>query len=92
MELTGKGNNILDKAEDVILRGVEKLLDTPEKLTTEDCRNSKRWYARRGESRRSEAGISTATTQIRTGRSESRPTRSNPADPQCWSCPIQYSR
>ena len=39
MELTGKGNDILDKAEDVILRGVEKLLDTPEKLTTEDCRN-----------------------------------------------------
>ena len=39
MELTGKGNDILDKAEDVILRGVEKLLDTPEKLTTEDCRS-----------------------------------------------------
>lgn len=39
MELTRKGNNILGKAEDVILQGVEKLLDTPEKLTTEDCRN-----------------------------------------------------
>lgn len=39
MELTGKGNNIFDKAEDVILRGVEKLLDTPEKMTEADCRN-----------------------------------------------------
>ena len=39
MELTGKGNDILDKAEDVILRGVGKLLEVPDKLTTEDCRN-----------------------------------------------------
>lgn len=39
MELTGKGNDILDKAEDVILRGVEKLVDTPVELTAEDCRN-----------------------------------------------------
>lgn len=39
LELTGKGNDILDKAEDVILRGVEKLLETPDKLTAEDCRN-----------------------------------------------------
>lgn len=39
MERTGKGNDILDKAEDVILRGVEKLLEAPEKMTGEDCRN-----------------------------------------------------
>jgi len=39
MELTGKGNDILDKAEDVILRGVEKLLESSEKMTAEDCRN-----------------------------------------------------
>ena len=39
MELAGKGNDILDKAEDVILQGVEKLLDTPEKLTTEAILN-----------------------------------------------------
>lgn len=39
MEQTGKGKDILDKAEDVILRAVEKLLETPEKLTGEDCRN-----------------------------------------------------
>lgn len=39
MELTGKGNDILDKAENVILRGVEKLMETPEKMTGEDCRN-----------------------------------------------------
>ena len=39
MELTGKGKDILDKAEDVLLRGVEKLLETPEKMTGEDCRN-----------------------------------------------------
>ena len=35
MEQIGKGNDILDKAEDVILRGVEKLLETPEKMTSE---------------------------------------------------------
>lgn len=39
IDLTGKGNDILDKAEDVILRGVEKLLEAPEKMTGEDCRN-----------------------------------------------------
>lgn len=39
MKLTGKGNDILSKAEDVILRGVEKLLKAPEKMTGEDCRN-----------------------------------------------------
>jgi len=39
VELAGKGNDILDKAEDVILQGVEKLLDSPEKMTGEDCRN-----------------------------------------------------
>lgn len=38
-DVIGKGNNILDKAEDVILHGVEKLLETPEKMTREDCRN-----------------------------------------------------
>lgn len=40
IDLTGKGNDILDKAEDVILRGVEKLLEAPEKMTGEDCRKS----------------------------------------------------
>lgn len=35
----GKENDILDKAEDVILRGVEKLLESPEKMSGEDCRN-----------------------------------------------------
>ena len=35
----GKGNDILDKAEDVILRRVEKLLESPEKMSGEDCRN-----------------------------------------------------
>lgn len=39
MKLDGKGNDIFSKAEDVILRGVEKLLETPEKMTGEDCRN-----------------------------------------------------
>ena len=39
MELTEKGNDILDKAEDVILRGVKKLLETPDKMSAEDCRN-----------------------------------------------------
>lgn len=38
-ELTGKGNDILSKAEDVILRGVEKLLNSSDKLTNEDCMN-----------------------------------------------------
>lgn len=38
-KLTGKGNDILDKAEDVILRGVEKLLEAPDKMSGEDCRN-----------------------------------------------------
>ncbi len=37
--LNGKVKDILSKAEDVILRGVEKLLETPEKMTGEDCRN-----------------------------------------------------
>lgn len=37
--MTGKGKDILDKAEDVILRRVEKLLEMPEKMTDEDCRN-----------------------------------------------------
>lgn len=36
---TGKGGDILGKAEEVILQGVEKLLDSPEKLTGDDCRN-----------------------------------------------------
>ena len=35
MELTGKGNDILDKAEDVILWGFGKLLEVPDKLTNE---------------------------------------------------------
>ena len=39
MKLDGKGNDILDKAEDVILQELEKLLDTREKLTEGDCRN-----------------------------------------------------
>lgn len=39
MELTGKGNDILSKAEDAILRGVEKLLETQGDMTAEDCRN-----------------------------------------------------
>lgn len=39
MKLNEKENDILSKAEDVILRGVEKLLETPEKMTGEDCRN-----------------------------------------------------
>ena len=39
MELTGKGTDILSKAEDVILKGVEELLETPERLTGEHCRN-----------------------------------------------------
>lgn len=39
MELIGKGNDILDKAEDVILRGVTEMLEKPEKMTGEDCRN-----------------------------------------------------
>lgn len=39
MKLTGYGNDILTRAEDVILKGVEKLLDVPEKMTSEDCRN-----------------------------------------------------
>lgn len=39
LELTGKGNDILDKAEDAILQGVEKLLEMPDKLTSEDCRD-----------------------------------------------------
>lgn len=39
MELTRKGNDLLDKAEDVILQGVERLLEMQEKMTGEDCRN-----------------------------------------------------
>lgn len=39
MELARKGNDILDKAEDVILREVEKLLEAQEGMTGEDCRN-----------------------------------------------------
>lgn len=39
MEKIGKGNDILDKAEDVILREVEKLLESPEKMSGEDYRN-----------------------------------------------------
>ena len=38
-EQTEKGNDILDKAEDVILQGVEKLLETSDKMSGEDCRN-----------------------------------------------------
>ncbi len=38
-KLAKKQNDILDKAEDVILQEVEKLLGTQEKMTTEDCRN-----------------------------------------------------
>lgn len=37
--MSKKQKEILDKAEDLILRGVEKLLETPEKMTGEDCRN-----------------------------------------------------
>ena len=39
MEMTGKGNDILDKAEDVILHGITKLSETSEKLSDADCRN-----------------------------------------------------
>lgn len=39
MEQDRKGNDILDKAEDVILRDVEKLLEMPDKMSSEDCRN-----------------------------------------------------
>ena len=39
VELTGKGNDILGKAEDVILQGVERLRATPDKLTSEKYRD-----------------------------------------------------
>ncbi len=39
MELTGKGNDILDNAEDVIMQGVCELLETTKKMDAEDCRN-----------------------------------------------------
>lgn len=39
MEQTRKGKDILDKSEDVVLRGIEKLLETPGKMSGEDCRN-----------------------------------------------------
>ncbi len=39
VELTEKGNSILDKAEDAVALGIERILETPKKMTDEDCRN-----------------------------------------------------